>query len=629
MNPACRLGRLDILVRSGPVRARVGYQSKDGTVIPASSSLSFRRCLAAGALSLGLVLSGCAGQTGAAEGTGSPDTPAVSLAQAREITGVFDGGAGAAALAASAAFFTSSPAAVILAAPPSDPAAASAEPSAPEAAAFGQASAAAAGLGVPLLVAEPGLEDQISAELDRLGTGAVILYGDPNGGWPASVGKRTRVPGPEDAESFRDALGLDALPAAAEPLVTQIAAMNRGTGLAVPGLDVPAPQGSEPATEPAPEPAGSEPAAQPASPDKTPVGRDAAEELPEFSAAEEESGAVVLATEDPASAAAVATARAAGAEVRMVDTADPRADAEVIEVLRNHREGGIYAAGDAFGGEENFTAQSDVALNASELPGGGQTVFPGRRMVALYGHPSGGSLGVLGEQGMAETLQRAKETAAQYQPHSEEPVIPALEIITTVASSEAGGDGDFSDETAVADLLPWIEAAEAAGVYVVLDLQPGYSTFLEQAIRYEELLKYPHVGLALDAEWRLAPGQRHLEQIGSVDAAEVNETAAWLAGLTRENVLPQKLFMLHQFSLSMIHNRDQLDVSHGELAVSLHADGHGTPGEKLDTWNVLRAGLQPEIWPGWKNFYDEDTPMLTPEQTYGQVEPKPWFISYQ
>jgi hypothetical protein len=31
---------------------------------------------------------------------------------------------------------------------------------------------------------------------------------------------------------------------------------------------------------------------------------------------------------------------------------------------------------------------------------------------------------------------------------------------------------------------------------------------------------------------------------------------------------------------------------------------------------------------GWKNFYDEDHPMLTPEQTMA-YEPKPVMISYQ
>ncbi|WP_354182477.1 hypothetical protein [Arthrobacter sp. UYP6] len=533
------------------------------------------------------------------------------------MTGVFDGGAGTASLAASAAFFRSSPSAVVLALPKRDsPATAPSAPGAP--AASGPAAAAAAGLGIPLLAVVPGNEADVAGELDRLGAESVVLYGTPVGDWSVSVGDRIQVPGPGDADGFRSVFGLDTEPSAAEPLVSQIAAMDRNVKLPVPGLEVTVPEGNEPDSSEAGAPAT-------ASPEPTA----AADPLPEFEPDTDATDAVVLATEDPASAAAVATARAAGAEVRMVGTADPRADPEVIQLLRSHREGGIYAAGDAFGGRENFADQSNVALNAAELPGGGQTVFPGRRMVALYGHPSGGSLGVLGEQGMAESIQLAKETAAQYQPYSDEPVVPALEIITTVASSEAGPDGDYSDESAVADLLPWIEAAQAAGVYVVLDLQPGYSTFLDQALRYEELLKYPHVGLALDAEWRLAPGQRHLEQIGSVDAAEVNEVSAWLSALTRENVLPQKVFMLHQFNLSMIRNREQLQVSHSELAMSLHADGHGSPGEKQDTWNALRAGLQPEIWPGWKNFYDEDTPTLTPEQTFTQIDPKPWFISYQ
>jgi hypothetical protein len=32
---------------------------------------------------------------------------------------------------------------------------------------------------------------------------------------------------------------------------------------------------------------------------------------------------------------------------------------------------------------------------------------------------------------------------------------------------------------------------------------------------------------------------------------------------------------------------------------------------------------------GWKNFVDEDVPMLTPEQTIEQVQPTPQLITYQ
>ena len=174
----------------------------------------------------------------------------------------------------------------------------------------------------------------------------------------------------------------------------------------------------------------------------------------------------------------------------------------------------------------------------------------------------------------------------------------------------------------------WVEGAGEASVYVVLDLQPGTTDFLTQAKRFEELLKKPHVGLALDAEWRLKPGQKHLEQIGSVDAAEVNEVSDWLATLTRDNHLPQKVLILHQFAHGMIRNRETVKADHPELAMMLHADGHGTPDLKMGTWNALQQGLPEGIHMAWKNFYDEDTPTFTPEETY-KLEPRPWFVSYQ
>ncbi|HEY1118272.1 MAG TPA: hypothetical protein VGE43_11250, partial [Acidimicrobiales bacterium] len=49
--------------------------------------------------------------------------------------------------------------------------------------------------------------------------------------------------------------------------------------------------------------------------------------------------------------------------------------------------------------------------------------------------------------------------------------------------------------------------------------------------RYESLLSLPNVGLALDPEWRLAPDEVHLQQIGSVTAAEVNEVVKLLPPL--------------------------------------------------------------------------------------------------
>lgn len=362
---------------------------------------------------------------------------------------------------------------------------------------------------------------------------------------------------------------------------------------------------------------------------------DGAGDVPDVSVDEEPTTASMLLDPDQdglAQAVARAHIEAAGGTVAEVPGGDPRATGETVAAAKDAAgqdpSTGVLAVGQSFGETEQFTQNLTTAVTAPELPGGGQEAFPHRRMIAAYGSPGTPSLGILGEQPLDETIDRVEGLAADYEEHSDVPVIPAMEIITTVASSEPGPDGDHSQELDPELIRQWVDAAGEAGVYVVLDLQPGTTDFLTQARLYEDVLKEPHVGLALDPEWRLEPGQKHMEQIGSVTAEEVNETARWLAELTAENNLPQKVFVLHQFNLGMISDRQDVDTTHPELAMVLHADGNGTPEDKMGTWNALQQDLPGGIRMAWKNFYDEDTPTFTPEQTY-DIEPRPWFVSYQ
>ena len=274
--------------------------------------------------------------------------------------------------------------------------------------------------------------------------------------------------------------------------------------------------------------------------------------------------------------------------------------------------------------------QLEAIRRGHQLPGGGLLMFDAgfdRRMVAIYGHPSTSSLGVLGEQGPEEGVERLQSIAEGYDADGSV-ILPAFEIIATVASASAGGDGDYSAMTARDVIRPWIETAAANDMYVVLDLQSGRSDFLTQAKVYEEFLLLPHVGLALDPEWRLKPHQVHLEQIGTVDAAEINQVVEWLAGLVREHALPQKLLILHQFRYSMITNREAIETP-PELAVLIHMDGQGSMPAKYSTWNALTtmADADQFHW-GWKNFYDEDSPMATPQQVL-ELTPNSVFVSFQ
>src|SRR5699024_12456696 len=123
----------------------------------------------------------------------------------------------------------------------------------------------------------------------------------------------------------------------------------------------------------------------------------------------------------------------------------------------------------------------------------------------------------------------------------------------------AGTDGNYSTEATVNELRPLVRGAQEADMNVILDLHSVRADMLEQAKEYQELLRQPNVGLAIDPEWKLEPDQLSLHQIGSVDTASVNRVASWLAALTADHDLPQKLLVLHQFSASMIENENRIE----------------------------------------------------------------------
>jgi len=335
----------------------------------------------------------------------------------------------------------------------------------------------------------------------------------------------------------------------------------------------------------------------------------------------------LAAHDDYAMAAAAAVAAiASGGRVVVVDAADLRSNREVVTAVRSSGQppAAVFLVGDI---TEEADWQLPVLLGGHELPGGGLLLFPGRRMVAFYGSPLTPLLGVLGEQDPDATIDRLAAVAAPYGADGLD-VLPAFELIATVADVRAGPDGNYSNELDPDLLRPWIEAAGEHGLYVLLDLQPGRTDFLTQAKRFEEFLRLPHVGLALDPEWRLGPDEVHLEQFGSVGADEVNAVAAWLADIVRSENLPQKMLLVHQFRLSMIPDRELIEKP-AELAMVIQMDGQGPIESKYETWNAITAAAEGEgWWWGWKNFYDEDSPTPTPEQVL-DLQPTAVYVSYQ
>jgi hypothetical protein len=483
----------------------------------------------------------------------------------------------------------------------------------------------ATSIGAPLLIATAEASGLMGFETERLAPEQIIAVGDdftfdaPE--WTEVVTLRGDTASlAAQINSLAGFASTLPLPAEFGPatLITTVNAIESGAGLVPPAPAAATTTTAAPGTSAADE-----------TTTTTMPTAEVAFDIPDLATGSGETGVAILVDGDRAASAlaAFASAHSAGATAALIDDTDLRAVPGAGRALQSMGSGpgSIQVFGTA---TEDTAWQLDVIRTADELPGGGFLILP-RLLVALYGNPLTTALGALGEQGPAEASTRVQQMARDFSA-SEVPVLPTFEIIASVAAGSAGGDGDYSNEMPRDVLEPWIEQAAQDGVYVVLDLQSGRDSFTNQVKEYEWALQYPHVGIALDPEWRLKPDQVHLQQVGRVDASEVNEVIDWVSDLVRENNLPQKVFLVHQFREFMIENRESL-APRPEIQLMIQMDGQGPVPAKYDTWDYLTIGWENHPWRwGWKNFYDEDTPGggLTPGQFF-QLEPTAVFVSFQ
>jgi hypothetical protein len=263
------------------------------------------------------------------------------------------------------------------------------------------------------------------------------------------------------------------------------------------------------------------------------------------------------------------------------------------------------------------------APKPAQLPLGGTTIFPAYRVVAYYGTAGNPTLGVLGEGSPDAMLPKLRTAARGFAGGRKIQV--AYELIASVAQAGPGKDGDYSQMIDMAKIQRYVDQARRSKVLVILDLQPGRGNFLPQARQLERFLIQPHVGIALDPEWRIPPGKVPGRTIGTVRAAEVNSVSAYVSGLVTQHRLPQKLFVLHQFRASMLPDVQQVRQRPG-LAMVQHVDGFGTRSEKDATWNRLHRPHQFHM--GYKLFYDEDINRYGPTDVL-RFKPVPELVSYQ
>jgi hypothetical protein len=276
-------------------------------------------------------------------------------------------------------------------------------------------------------------------------------------------------------------------------------------------------------------------------------------------------------------------------------------------------------------GGDDHEPEANTEPRRAELPRGGRTILPDKRVVAFYGAPQDRELGVLG---IGSPRRAARKLQRQSRPYARRgrPVLPAFELIAAIVTSEAGDGGDHSMRQDPATIRRYLRAARAHDMLLMLDIQPGYAPFLQEAEALEEFLREPDVSLALDPEWSMDPPQLPGQEIGSTDAATINEVSRYLSGIVRRYDLPQKLLVVHRFTRDMIEAEHDLE-RHPGVALVVNVDGFGDRPNKISKYREFTKDLR-RRFNGFKLFYEEDVNLMKPRQVL-RLDPQPDLVVYE
>lgn len=259
-------------------------------------------------------------------------------------------------------------------------------------------------------------------------------------------------------------------------------------------------------------------------------------------------------------------------------------------------------------------------------------LLPFHRIVAYYGNYYSTQMGVLGEYPPDQMLAMLASTTAEWQAADPTtPVIPAIDYIAVTAQGSAGKDKMYRLRMPDSQIQKSLDLAAQVHGLVFLDVQVGHSSVQTEVPLLEQFLKLPNVELCLDPEFALKDGAVPGEEIGTMDASEINFAAHFLAKLVDDNHLPPKILVVHRFTQHMITNADAITPL-PEVQIVIDMDGWGPQAKKINTYTSFVAA-EPVEFTGFKLFYKNDvkppsTGMLTPVQVLS-LSPRPSFIQYQ
>jgi hypothetical protein len=124
----------------------------------------------------------------------------------------------------------------------------------------------------------------------------------------------------------------------------------------------------------------------------------------------------------------------------------------------------------------------------------------------------------------------------------------------------------------------------------------------------------------------MGEGQVPGRALGHLHATEVNAALDFLEDAIAAGGLPPKVLIVHQFTLGMLPDKDDIRDT-PSVDVVLDMDGFGTPSLKRSTYAAILRQSRLEF-SGVKLFYRQDADLWSPAQVMG-LDPVPAAVIYQ
>ncbi len=263
-----------------------------------------------------------------------------------------------------------------------------------------------------------------------------------------------------------------------------------------------------------------------------------------------------------------------------------------------------------------------------ELPLGGRELFPHYRLAGWCGAPSARTLG---ELGLGNLDDKAGEMVRDVGSYADgRTVLPVMELIAVVVQGSPGDSGLWRSRQPDSVVGRWLQVARDHKALLLLNIQPGRATFLDEVKAFGKYLREPDVGVALDPEWAMSPGQVPGRAYGHTDGKTIDGVARYLASIVKAKHLPEKALVYHQVARTVVRTPAAIG-RHDGVQIIRSVDGIGSRAEKTSTWKWIGQQHNPAVRPGFKLFFGEDRkhgPMMTPSQVLA-LTPRPDYVMYE